>query len=601
MRQLLVVSVLLVIGPVFCWGDTEPGDVPKGVDLARLDGWNIVVADDAIASEIYAAEEFQEFFRKASGLKLPIVHKITRWDKHVFIGPGKILRASPVGFSIDDLGPEDLHIVVSDNNIAIAGGGPRGTLYGVYTFLEDYLGVRFLTADHTHVPLVGESRLIGPLDRVYRPSFVNYRHAAYKAPHQYPVFAVRTRNNATHDEPRFGGNSPFGNTNHSFYRQVHLGEYAKEHPEYYALWGGKRTIESMNGHLCLTNPDLIPIVTKAVLKVIQQPYCVGRRNFSVSQNDTRWQYCQCDKCAAIDAAEESHMGALLKFVNTVADEVARTYPDVEIGTLAYGFSRKPPKTIKCRPNVQVNLTTMMRCHLHLLTDRNCPPNVQFLRELKGWSRICKNLYFWDYHFGAGHSLLPYPDLFMMKPNVNTLVAHGVKGVFMQFDYQLPTAELSDLRHYLMSRLLWNPKLNDREVVDEFLDLHYAEAAPPIRRFISLVHNHYRDVRIHHANWLTDKFPVDKAVAKAGLKLFAEAMRLAQSNEVKARVERASICAHRAAIDPICRLKKDAAIDPALAERMRPLVKEFFRLCDKHGLAGHVASDRQRIEAILAND
>ena len=243
---------------------------------------------------------------------------------------------------------------------------------------------------------------------------------------------------------------------------------------------------------------------------------------------------------------------------------------------------------------------MMRCHLHLLTDRNCPPNVQFLRELKGWSRICKNLYFWDYHFGAGHSLLPYPDLFMMKPNVNTLVAHGVKGVFMQFDYQLPTAELSDLRHYLMSRLLWNPKLNDREVVDEFLDLHYAEAAPPIRRFISLVHNHYRDVRIHHANWLTDKFPVDEAVAKAGLKLFAEAMKLAQSDKVKDRVEKASICAYRAAIDPIYRLKKNAAIDPVLAERIRPLVKEFFRLCDKYGLAGHVASDRQRIEGILAN-
>ena len=35
MRQLLVVSVLLVMGAVFCWGDTEPGDVPKGVELAN--------------------------------------------------------------------------------------------------------------------------------------------------------------------------------------------------------------------------------------------------------------------------------------------------------------------------------------------------------------------------------------------------------------------------------------------------------------------------------------------------------------------------------------------------------------------------------------
>ena len=32
------------------------GALPTGVDLATLDGWNIVVAPDAIASEVYAAE-----------------------------------------------------------------------------------------------------------------------------------------------------------------------------------------------------------------------------------------------------------------------------------------------------------------------------------------------------------------------------------------------------------------------------------------------------------------------------------------------------------------------------------------------------------------
>ena len=126
------------------------------VNLVELQDWNILIADDAIASEMYAAEEFQEFFRQASGVKLPIVHKITRWDKHVFIGPGKVMQASPVGFSVEDLGPEDLRVVVRDDNIAIAGGRPRGTLYGVYTFLEDYLGVRFLTHEHTHVPAMGD-------------------------------------------------------------------------------------------------------------------------------------------------------------------------------------------------------------------------------------------------------------------------------------------------------------------------------------------------------------------------------------------------------------------------------------------------------------
>ena len=38
---------------------------PQGVNLAEMQDWNIVIADDAIASEVYAAEEFQEFFCQA--------------------------------------------------------------------------------------------------------------------------------------------------------------------------------------------------------------------------------------------------------------------------------------------------------------------------------------------------------------------------------------------------------------------------------------------------------------------------------------------------------------------------------------------------------
>tara|TARA_B100000029_G_scaffold329717_2_gene321999 strand:+ start:371 stop:499 length:129 start_codon:yes stop_codon:yes gene_type:complete len=37
------------------------------------------------------------------------------------------------------------------------------------------------------------------------------------------------------------------------------------------------------------------------------------------------------------------MGVLLNFVNKVADEVGKKYPDVKIGALAYQYSHKPPQ------------------------------------------------------------------------------------------------------------------------------------------------------------------------------------------------------------------------------------------------------------------
>ena len=599
MKLTTVVSAVIVVAIFTCGSIPAMDNADEGLDLARLSGWDIVVADDAIASEIYAAEEFQEFFSQASGVKLPIVHKIERWDKHVFVGPGKLMQASPVGFGVENLGPEDLQIVVRDDNIAIAGGRPRGTLYGVYTFLEDYLGVRFLTHDHTHVPPVGEQRVIGPVDRVYRPPFANLRLTGYKTSYHYPIFGVRTRNNGYHDQPRFGGTSPFGNTNHSFYRQVPYQKYGKDHPEYFGLWDWTRRNHFTHTHLCLTNAELLPIVTDAVLKEIERATSIGRKNFSVSQNDTIWQYCQCEECTAVDKREESHMGALLDFVNKVADEVAKTHPDVFIGTLSYGFSRKPPKTIRPRDNVQINLCSIETCQLHPLADPSCPRNIAYMQDLRGWSKICRHLYAWTYNRHFHDFLLPYPNLFTIKPNINTLVIAGVEGVFMQCSFDL-VAELSDLRNYLINRLLWNPDLDDRAVINEFLDLHYGKAAPPIRRFIDMTHKHYKDAAIHHTSLIRDHWdlPVDESVAKAGLGMFSEAMKLAENDEVKERVEKASICGYRAAIEPIWRLNKDAAIDPALAEQMQPLVEEFFRLCDDYGIGGHVAGARERIEGIL---
>ena len=134
------------------------------MDVSSTDEWDIVVSENAIPSERYAAEEFQEFLAEATGLRLPIVSAVDRPDRHVFIGPGEAMLKSSAGFGTQGMGDEELRIVVRGGNIAIAGGRPRGTLYGVYTFLEDYLGVRFLTADVTHVPKMDSPLDIAPVD-----------------------------------------------------------------------------------------------------------------------------------------------------------------------------------------------------------------------------------------------------------------------------------------------------------------------------------------------------------------------------------------------------------------------------------------------------
>jgi hypothetical protein len=575
----LVVSQCVAVGAAF-----GLAAVPQGINLAALDGWDIVIPEDASPSEAYAAEEFQSHLARATGVRLEIARTTNRPDRHVLIGVSPAMRHSPVGFVVEDYGPEDLRIVARDNDIAIAGGRPRGTLYGVYTFLEDYLGVRFLTADDTYVPKANGWRVIGPVDRFYHPP-LGFRWSYYGETSANPAFAARLRCNTVSDAPKLGGKTGVSLISHTFGSQIPSAKYGKEHPEYFALINGKRLAPVANDweqtQPCLTNPDVLKIVTDAVLAELKAN--PNRENISVSQNDND-KYCRCPACAAIDEREGSPMGSLLTFVNGVADEVARSYPNVKVGTLSYWYTRKPPKTIKPRPNVQIQLCSIECCVIHPINDPNCPKNREFCRDMDNWGRICRNISVWNYNTNFSNYLLPFPNLRVIEPNIRYFVAHQAKGIFMQAAGDARGAELCDLRNYVMAGLLWDPNRSERQLTDEFIDLHYGRAAGPIRRFIELVHDR-AEASGRHQNCFgkAADYGLDESIGRSGVEAFAEAVRLADSDAVRARVEKASVSAYRLALEPIWYTPEDGKLDPATAERMRPLVKTFFDRCKKHGV------------------
>ncbi|MBN1435829.1 MAG: DUF4838 domain-containing protein [Sedimentisphaerales bacterium] len=598
MRTTKLTVLILVLGVAFgaqgCFA----------VDLANLEGWDIVTSPSASPSEIYAAQEMRDFLHEAGAPLLAIVSSVSHAEHHIFIGYGSDMAGSNVGFSVAGFGDERFRMVIGDDNIAIAGGQPRGTLYGVYAFLEDYVGVRFLTYDDTYVPAIAEEQLVGPVDRSYEPPFSLYRYAGYPMTFQNPVFAVRHRQNAITADESLGGRSAYYVIGHSFYRQVPIDVYGESHPEYYGLWDGTRRNYYLHTHLCVTNPDLVGIVTDAVTNEINQPSNSWRRNYAVSQNDTLWQYCQCSECMAVDTAQNSHMGAMLGFVNSIADNFAVSHPDYWIGTLAYGFTRKPPATIVPRDNVQINLCSIEVCQLHSFDDPTCPTNAAFLADLQGWGAKCThdNLLIWNYGLNYNDWLLPYPNLYTFKDNFQTAINNGVKAMYVQLGVGYEDAlEMSDLRNYVVMRMLWDPSLDTDDLIDEFVTLHYGQAGPYIRQFLDLVYNYYSSEGTHQASCISGQWdlPVDATVASDGLDLFIQALDAAENETIRERVEKASICAYRAIIDPIWQMEEDATIEASSAEYYQPLCEEFFRLCDKFGMTTYVTAGRTRVNAILA--
>jgi hypothetical protein len=586
MSRFTFLVLLLLCARAAC---AVPG--PQGVDLARMVDWDIVVAEDAIPSEIYAAEELRDHMARATGVRLPIVTEAERPDRHVFVGASPAMQASTVGFRTDEFGPEDLRIIIRDANIAIAGGRPRGTLYGVYSFLEDHLSVRFLTRDHTQVPPVGPWRVVGPVDRFYHPP-LGFRWSYYGETNRHEAFAARIRCNTVPKEQRLGGKSGRTLINHSFGNQISSQEYGKGHPEYFCLIDGTRRAEVKSdwydNEPCLSNGEVLEIVTDAVLKELEKN--PERENISVSQNDND-KYCRCERCVAIDDREGTPMGSLLTFVNGVADEVAKHHPDVKVGTLAYWYTRQRPANVKPRSNVQIQLCSIECSVVQPLDDPDCKLNVAFCKDFRDWSAVSDDIAVWNYNTNFSNYLLPCPNLRVIEPNIRFFLANNVKGVFMQGAGNAVGGEFSDLRNYIMSGLLWDPNRRGRELMEEFLTLHYGRAAPPIRRFINLVHDHAEASGItKNCFGSAADYGIDADIIAAGLEAFDEARRLADSPALRRRVEKASICAYRAAIEDawLWAQKHRDEIDQHpmpedIAGRTRPHARALFERCAHHGV------------------
>jgi hypothetical protein len=441
--------------------------------------YQIVTHDRATAPQRHAAQELASFLKQISGADFPVVRQAD-WSggPAIFVGPSVAARQVAPGLYVGDLGHDGFVIRTSPPHLILAGGEPRGTLYAVYTFLEDHLGCRWWTSTASTIPRHTTIKL-GPINDRQVPML------EYREPFFADAFdgdwAVRNKANgasARLDEAR-GGKITYQGFVHTFASLVPPGEYFAQHPEWFAFTGGKRSDGYVQ--LCLTNEELKRFVAQRVKEWVRANPTANI--VSVSQNDAAG-YCECPNCKALDEKEGSHAGSLLHFVNYVAREVGKEFPNVAIDTLAYQYTRKPPKYVRPEPNVIVRLCSIECNFAQPLTH---PSNRTFYQDLVGWSKVSKRLYVWDYVTNFAHYLWPQPNVFVLGPNVRTFVAHGVRGIFEQGSYTSLGGDMALLKAWVLAKILWNPDRDANALIREFLNGYYGPAGPYVGKYLDLVH------------------------------------------------------------------------------------------------------------------
>ena len=453
--------------------------------------YQIILSDDASPSTKYGAEELQKFLKEISGAQLPIrSDKQPQIAKEIILGNNDHLKKLGIKIDFDALGKEGYVIRTIGDTIVIAGGQLRGNMYGVYGLLEEHLGCRWFTPKVSRIPK--QSKLIlDPINEKYVPPL------EYREPYMYECrdadWCARNRINPKRSklDIKHGGKPKVWSFCHTFKHLVSVKKYRDTHPEYFALVNGERSCNAKHPQLCCTNPDVIRICIESMRRIMKEhPDCSV---FSVSQNDHDG-HCECAKCQALAKAEESQMAPVLQLANRIADAMAKEFPDKTIQILPYQWTRKPPKTMRPRPNMLVMLCSIECCFSHSLVS--CERNKPFCKDLEGWAKISKKLWIWDYATNFSHPLVPFPNIHVLNPNIRYYAAHKVKGIFEQSSESTPGIELAELRGYIISKFLWNPSYDPQKAIHEFLEAYYGKASKPIQAYLDLLQHKVDSEKIH---------------------------------------------------------------------------------------------------------
>lgn len=538
--RLAIISIVLVLVSLSAMGgDVSTGPAQAALTLDGRTAYVIALAGDAVPAEAAAARELAETLRRITGATFEVrpEQEVAPSAAQILVGAGARVKALVPEQDWAALGADGIVIKTVGRNLVLAGGRPRGTLYAVVQFLEERAGVRWWTPGESTVPQ-SPTLLLPALNVVYVPPF-RYREHYRTSVQRDPLFAARMRENG-HSQTQgeeLGGHYSILGWVHTFDQLLPPAKYFKDHPEWYsdADNGGKpATAQSRQpapqaSQLCLANEAMRRELIRVALEWIRKHPGAGM--ISISQNDNR-NRCTGEADLALEALEGSSAGPLLHFVNAVAAEIEREFPDFLVETLAYKYTRKPPRHVRPRHNVLVRLCSIEADFSRPLDSES---NRDFLADINGWKAIAPRLFVWDYITNFTNVIWPHPNLRVLGPNLRLFAASNVVGVFEQGDaYTNGVGDFVQLRAWLVSHLMWDPRQDPERLTAEFLRGYYGEAAPHLQAYLDLIHEAFQRSGQRLSTFQTDHSYLTLEVMNRATRHFRDAAQAVAADPVLAR-------------------------------------------------------------------
>ena len=367
------------------------------------------------------------------------------------------------------------------NKLYIVGINDRSLTYGIYAFLERFLHFKFLSNTFEVAPL---KTTISTKDLNYASeSRFNYREIFIKELDD-KEFALKQGLNG-----RFGHRTEeldplFINIYNNFtpYELIPK-KYENIFPEYFC-----------NGQLDFALKTVQENASSNFQKKINHLNDDKENLFYLAHEDIE-EYCTSKSSNNLINKYNSKSAPFLEYTNTIAKNVATKYPNIKLYMEAYQWSRKAPTNF---PKLSSNLGIFFS---DIEADFSKPldvyPNIEILDDLKSWQKYSDDIFIWHYITNFNGYLQPFPNIKSTASNLRIFSnIKNINGIFLQGAYGTQFSELSNLRIWTLSKLLWNPDLDINLLIKEFSYYYYGDAYKYVLSYFELLEKSLQDTNVN---------------------------------------------------------------------------------------------------------
>lgn len=470
-----------------------------------------VVVPEVMANPIVAAkDELLLFFEEATGVKLPVINDkdliYSKNDKYISIGKTTLLEQ--VGIEPEaELGYSGTRIKTVDNSLFLYGKENFGALYAVYDLLNilfdyEYYGQNCYTLNNE------SSVQLPQLDFKNIPSIEN-RATAYN---QLDDFTELNRFRQSHWYSDYFisiDGLPWHNDVQFLYGKL---------PGHENYWLATKDGVLLNNHMCYTArgdegeyAQLIDTMfNRLKVELIANP---DRYVACLSTADSTT-VCDCEACTTIKNRHGGYYSAVtLSLCNDLiekvydwfdTDEGAPYKRDFKLCIMTYRETENAPVTfneatgkyefigdLKINENVGIFLAIYGCAYPYSLKSS---VNSDTYKNVIAWSDLTDNFYMWIYNTCFQSYFAPFDVFEYLQEYYQIMVERGVKSVISEGNHYSPndSSAWSALKIYLNVKLQWDCNANVEELINNFCDNFYMDAAPYVKAVLN-------SFRVHSAH------------------------------------------------------------------------------------------------------